>query len=123
MLRILAGYILITSLLLQTGFKSLLLLHYELKKDYFAKELCEKKDIPDNCCKGTCYLNKEIKEQDERENSQGPIVNVKYEIGVFDISTANFIFYHEYSQTLIIADKPASLSTGYLSKLLRPPLA
>jgi hypothetical protein len=33
---------------------------YSLNKNYIAKYLCVKKDLPGNCCQGKCYLSKQL---------------------------------------------------------------
>ncbi len=60
--------------------KSLLFLDYELRQDYFASVLCEKKEVPNNTCQGGCHLNKELKAQDEQERKQGSDSQVKFEM-------------------------------------------
>lgn len=60
--------------------QSVLILNYELRKDYFATILCEKKDVPNNSCKGGCHLNKELRSQTEQERKQGYDSQVKFEM-------------------------------------------
>jgi len=35
-------------------------IEYALDKEYIAKNICIKKNIPGNCCQGKCYLNEQI---------------------------------------------------------------
>ena len=40
-------------------------IQYDIFKDYIAKNLCVNKDKKDNCCQGKCFLNKQIKLENE----------------------------------------------------------
>jgi hypothetical protein len=43
-------------------------IEYGLRKDYIAKYLCENRNKPNCCCKGKCYLRKQIaKHSDNNE--------------------------------------------------------
>jgi hypothetical protein len=54
---------------LQVSAKSVIFLHYWVNKAYIAQNLCEKKEIKNNACQGSCHLNKELKKQDEKEKT------------------------------------------------------
>lgn len=60
--------------------RTILLLDYELRQDYIANFLCEKKDIPNNSCHGACHLKKELKAQNEQERNQGNSFLAKFEL-------------------------------------------
>lgn len=38
---------------------------YAINKDYIAKNLCVKKDVPNNDCKGHCYLHERLNKSSE----------------------------------------------------------
>ena len=40
-----------------------------LNSSYIQKELCVKKDEPGNCCKGKCYISKELNAGSEKTSS------------------------------------------------------
>lgn len=50
---------------------------YAINKDYIAKNLCIKKDIPNNCCQGKCHLNKQIKKVEETNKTKDNNTNKK----------------------------------------------
>lgn len=50
---------------------------YAINKDYIAKELCVKKDIPNNCCQGKCYLKKQLNKSEETSDSKDRTPNKK----------------------------------------------
>lgn len=61
--------VLLFSFTLQVSANVLLWVHYEWNKTYISKTLCEKKDIPDSCCKGKCFLKKQVEKQEELPNT------------------------------------------------------
>ena len=44
-------------------------IQYDIFKDYIAKNLCVNKDKKDNCCQGKCFLNKQIKLENENNTA------------------------------------------------------
>lgn len=55
--------------LLQNFSKIIIIADFQLHRDYIAKHLCIKKDTVDNCCKGKCYLQKQLNEEDKKEQA------------------------------------------------------
>jgi hypothetical protein len=43
---------------------------YLINKDYIAKNLCVNKDKPKSCCKGKCYLVKQLKKTSQHSSEQ-----------------------------------------------------
>jgi hypothetical protein len=106
----------------ELGAKGLLLLVYELRLDYYSVELCTRKEVENNSCKGMCHLSKEIKMEEEREKEQGHAFNVKYD----------FLFlafaYEAKIQSLTIIEAPQRSKTlflrcGFPISVFHPPLA
>lgn len=51
-------------------------MRFKVNQNYIAKNLCIKKSEPDNCCKGSCQLKKELDEEEKKENAPlNPIKN------------------------------------------------
>jgi hypothetical protein len=119
MLRKAAVWILLFVMIFETSGKTMLLLSFEMNRDFIAKELCVKKDIPDNCCKGSCQLTKELKEQDERESKSFPSVVVKSEVMFFlDITSLK---YYLPSMVMYFVGLHENMLSGVALNLLRPP--
>jgi hypothetical protein len=76
MKKLFAVFLLVTVLLGPFG-KSLIYLHYEIYKSYYAQVLCVNKNKPMLHCNGHCQLKKELKEEEKR--SSLPFSNIKYE--------------------------------------------
>jgi hypothetical protein len=63
---ILIGIVLI--ILIQTSIKSAIVVYYFANKEYITNVFCENKAKPQMACNGKCYLSKQIKLQEEKEN-------------------------------------------------------
>jgi hypothetical protein len=90
---------------------------YLIRKDFIEKNLCEKREIRDNCCHGKCYLDKQLaKTQEEnpidKENNHHNNQNLKVDdhlitgtiqvipdekkiCGFFDFDVSLVVSYHE----------------------------
>ncbi|RYF75767.1 MAG: hypothetical protein EOO39_06485 [Cytophagaceae bacterium] len=70
MFRQLLTYTLITSLLLQLFSREVIVMSFELNRDFIAKNLCENRNRPQLNCDGKCYLAKKLKAQHDREDRE-----------------------------------------------------
>lgn len=59
----------LVGILMQNFGKVFILVNFELNRNYIAKNLCVKKEDPHNCCKGKCYLKKQIEQEEKKEKS------------------------------------------------------
>ncbi|MBL7923257.1 MAG: hypothetical protein JNL88_03575 [Bacteroidia bacterium] len=113
-------YLMILVFLMEMTSKSVFLLNFELRRDYFAKVLCVKRDIPGNCCKGTCQLNKELGEQSEREKNQGPLQVLFQDTVLFDLLELHLKFYY-HEETLADHVPAREVLKGTVGGIFRPP--
>lgn len=67
MIRRIFGILLILVSLFSTAGKLAVFTYYQLNKDYIAANLCVKKDVPDSCCKGSCFLEDSLQKVDSPE--------------------------------------------------------
>ncbi len=103
------SYILILAIFATSISKSLIVADFELNRDYFAKELCIKKDIPDNCCKGSCQLQKELKQDDSSDNSV-PAQNIlKFELTGISEPIDSALYYNPICNNLLFSNKLNSI--------------
>ncbi len=70
MVRQLLTYTLIASLLLQLFSREVIVMSFELNRDFIAKTLCENRNRPQLNCDGKCYLAKKLKAQHDREDRE-----------------------------------------------------
>jgi len=115
------AWLLVVLLLMSVSAKTLLWLDYEARTEFYAKTLCVQKEVEDNCCKGSCYLTKELQQQDQREEESFPTLKLNTElifisnddIGLRSNETVQDVFYHHTNE---------QLKTGDSAELLRPPI-
>jgi hypothetical protein len=55
----------------QTFSKCLVILGYEINKDYITKNLCVNRAKPCSCCKGKCFLGKKLASDEDQQQSPG----------------------------------------------------
>jgi hypothetical protein len=60
--------LLVFSFLAQNVSKLIIIINFGINREYIAKNLCVKKDEPENCCHGKCELKKKLTEEDKKEN-------------------------------------------------------
>lgn len=118
---------LLCSFTLQISVNLLLWTHYEWNKTYISKVLCEKKDIPDSCCKGKCFLKKQVNKQEELPNTANNTSkeqkSIKYQ-SVKDTFLDNIVYLFQKQEKHL--NYPPSLSIAiplqdYVDALEKPP--
>ncbi len=62
----------LTGVLLQNFGKFIVYTNFELNRSYIANNLCVKKDVKNNTCKGSCHLKKQFDKTEEQEQKQLP---------------------------------------------------
>jgi hypothetical protein len=70
-------------ILLQPLSKMLLVVEYQVNKNYIAAVLCENKTKPQLQCNGKCHLNKELKEAEKQEQKLPAPLKEKLEVLYF----------------------------------------
>jgi hypothetical protein len=58
----------LVAILLQSFSKGVILLGFKINRSFIAQSLCVKKDEANNCCKGSCQLTKQLKEDDHKDD-------------------------------------------------------
>lgn len=102
---------LLTALILQTGFKILIYLDYEVNKESITVKYCENKSKPKMKCHGKCHL---MKKMDEAEKKQNPSATKEKSETFFLITSAN-----KYLLNFLPGSSNAFISL-VLNKILSP---
>jgi hypothetical protein len=102
---------LISVLLIQSAGSLLIVAGYEINKEYISNFLCINRSKPEKKCNGKCHLNKELKNEQEKEKKSATSKIEKQEIVQFviDISdiqlnpgsesnNMNFLYHSVFSQ-------------------------
>ncbi|MVM30816.1 hypothetical protein GO755_12310 [Spirosoma sp. HMF4905] len=123
-MRTLVLYILLFATLLPTVSQWGIIAHYQLDKDYIARVLCENRNKPQLHCDGQCYLAKQLKAQQEKQDKEttervqnSPVIQLFYQAG--------FLFqFIPVWKLLLSAGFPAYRFPSYvapLESLFQPP--
>jgi hypothetical protein len=105
----------IAGVLIQNISKTFIVLNFQINREYVAKNLCEKKEVENNCCQGSCHLKKELKKEEKKEQVPGAsLLKDKSETQLF-FQTINVLnIYNSISEltkcTHYEKSKPASVS-------------
>ena len=111
--------ILLLVLLLPATFKTICVVDYVVRYDYYANELCENKDNEEMQCNGACQLNKNLTAVDQNKDERPSIPdNFKYDLSAFivpnnDINISwnkwksNAIFSYNNLYESIFSDNPS----------------
>jgi hypothetical protein len=62
---------LVITIAIQTFSKWIVILVYEMNKDYIANNLCVNRAKPSSCCKGKCFLRKKLALDEDQQQSPG----------------------------------------------------
>jgi len=73
----------LTGVLLQNFTKSIILIHYQINKEYITNNFCENKNKPEAKCCGHCHLKKQLDKQDKNEQAPNQNSKDKNEIQFF----------------------------------------
>lgn len=111
-------------LMLSQGFMSLWsYIGFYANQDYIASNLCIKKNVPDNDCKGRCMLDKQIEKSQDQQQKE---INLQYkEIQLF-VQSINFqVTFNNKTELVspsIFPDLISFFQKGYLHSIFRPPV-
>jgi len=115
------AFALTLSILFSSVSKTVLFLHYKSNFEYYAKVLCENKQKPTLQCNGKCHLKKEMKRDDQKQNS--PVSNTKVEnINILYVESllSNTVLSSKNNQAFALL--PAEdIQSGHLFSVFHPP--
>ena len=121
MLRIIA-----TIFILLLGFsfslKTLVLVQFEINRAYIEKELCEQREEVNNCCKGNCYLTKQLQNTTAAGHPMRPSFPEQKEL-VFEVESSKLVTLAGFIASSFL--KPVNEYSRYLAQLgpmFRPPI-
>lgn len=112
---------LISVFLLQIFSRTIIILIFEINRDYIAKNLCVKKDEPNNCCKGKCHLKKELDKEEKQEQSPINPIKEKEEIQFYSDNKTKFSFFNTPLISELISHYSFSLSEKHIHSIFHPP--
>ena len=93
------------SYFLSIGSYSTLYIGFLLNQNYFAEELCIEKEIERSCCKGSCQVKKQFKEEADQKAGKLPTILIDKKNEMFAdaklVCEQKFFHTSEYSDVII----------------------
>lgn len=111
----------LTGVLFQNFSKIIIYANFELNRDYIAKNLCVKKDEPNNCCKGSCHLKKELDKEEKKEQSPANPIKEKEVIQFFSKFNSGIRLFNPSITNELTSIYFFSLSEKHLHSIFHPP--
>jgi hypothetical protein len=107
-----------TIIILLLGFafslKTLVLIQFEINRAYIEKELCEQRQEVNNCCKGNCYLIKQLQNTTAAEHPMRPAFPEQEEL-VFEVESTKLETFAGFIASRFL--KPVNEYSHYLTHL------
>lgn len=99
----------ILAILTQSFSKLIILVNFQLNREYIAKNLCVQKKKKGNCCQGSCHLKEQLKEDEKKEQSSS--------VPSFKDKNETVWFYQPVNRTNLTA---FALSSIFITPYLKP---
>lgn len=101
--------------------KIMVVVSWQANRDYIAKNLCEKRDIPDSDCDGACHLVKQL-DKTEDKNTPSPTSGLeKIELLPFEL-VENSVLKNHFTYISVLREKHPNLySFKYPVSFFHPP--
>ncbi|MEP7109357.1 MAG: hypothetical protein ABI760_15290 [Ferruginibacter sp.] len=119
-----AASILLIPMLAQLGSGYLLILKYEVNKDYITKTLCVSRSKPMSGCNGKCYLKKQLAKTAKEENAPNSNTRVDTnELFIMEFKKVTTSFFAEEINNQFIPGKQPFTPQNLYSIIFHPPQA
>jgi hypothetical protein len=120
-LKKIVALFLLTAILLQTFMNLGIGVYYHLNKAAIIRQLCENRNNPKLHCNGHCYLSKQLKKAEEKENRSTQAVKEKEEIISNQVSLAVLKYLPQFRITKIYSGNSILYVSDNSTTLLKPP--
>lgn len=105
----------------QSVAKTFIYLSFKRNQTNLSKTVCVNKDKPKSCCQAKCYLEKEIKKEDNRQSNLPSGLKDKTEKTELLSGYFKYQFFYEKNSENIFFNFAVIELIGYLKKIDQPP--
>jgi hypothetical protein len=102
-----AAFVLLIAVAGSTFNKAVVMLDYHFNQKYIAATLCENRDKPACCCKGKCFLKKQLQKDEDNGKNNLPPSKDKSDI---------LFFCEQHVDLSFVTQKNSSIHAAYLLK-------
>lgn len=110
-----------TGIIFQSFSKIFILINFQLNREYISKNLCVQKKFKNNCCKGSCHLKKELKEEEKKEQSPSNCLKDIKEVQIFCQNNTFFQFQSDFLLQKIFIPFSRSKIVSVSFSIFHPP--
>jgi hypothetical protein len=123
-MKTLSIFLLVVLLITATFSKWVLIASYNINQNYIATVLCINKAKPKSCCKGKCYLGKQMSKEESNESTNTSNGKEKLDIQLFYTVITNSSLPPIYTLTTTCNSyNPVFALQNVLKSCFRPPQA
>jgi hypothetical protein len=101
--------------------KAIAILDFELNQKYIATTLCENRGKPSCCCRGKCFLKKQLQKDEESNKGDLPFSKDKFEVFLFWQETNDNFFDNLWLEKCGGDHHLAGKYTTFSSPVFHPP--
>ena len=105
----------------QCAAKSVIYLSFKANQKQLAETVCENKNKPESCCAAKCYLDKEIKKEDDRQSNSSSTIKDKTEKSELRTGLLTFVFFPIVFIPDYSIDSIKNLPICFLLSVFHPP--
>lgn len=125
-LKTIISILLLFILSFSIGLKTIVVLQWQLNKEYIAKNLCENRKKPNSCCEGKCQLKKRLSKVDkdiDNKNEKGVQLEKLHIVDLINNPSLNYTLptYYLCKPSTQYISYQSNYSFIYLSKVDKPP--
>lgn len=94
---------------------------FKINQEYISMMLCQKREMKNNRCHGSCYLKKQFKEEESRKNTPQKNQKTDFDFSYYFQAVNRNLCSDNLIKVTIFAEIPSRLCNGWLSELIKPP--
>ncbi|HLK27678.1 MAG TPA: hypothetical protein VKT28_03800 [Puia sp.] len=98
--------------------KAIVQLDYNINQNYISSTLCENRNKPACCCRGKCFLKKQLQKDEGSDKNKSASTKDKFDINLFcELNNGNeqnaFIFKKNFSDNYLLKNLSSQLSSVF----------
>jgi hypothetical protein len=101
--------------------KAIVQLDYNINQNYIASTLCENRDKPACCCRGKCFLKKQMQKDEDSGKNNVPASKDKFDVSLFCEAVSKNNFNNSIADKLFSDHYLIKKYTASLSSVFHPP--
>jgi hypothetical protein len=105
----------------QCAARSVIYLNFKFNQKELTATVCENKNKPKSCCEAKCYLEKEIKKEDQRQSDSSTSIKDKTEKTELRTGLLTFIFSPAFSVKQVFSIYSEPVPDNLAASVFHPP--